>query len=230
MRMRGKLAICAFAGLGLALPGMSQDMRTASENVVACQTVSDPAERLVCFETAAAELSALLAVPVAEASVPTAPSSATLPASANAPAPVEQAMVSAPAVTAVPAAPAAPVTASVAATDAPIQQAESAASDAEEAPKSRLPSWIPRVTFGGDRDVEKEPDEFETQVTRIQVNRLGRYFFTTAEGHVWRQKSPEEIRAPKKLPADVIIYQNITGGLRLKIVETNRSYAVRRVE
>lgn len=227
MRMRGKLAICAFAGLGLALPGLSQDMRTASENVVACQTVSDPAERLVCFETAAAELSALLAVPVAEANVPTAPSSATLPTSANAPAPVEQAMVSAPAV---PAAPAAPVTASVAATDAPIQQAESAASDAEEAPKSRLPSWIPRVTFGGDRDVEKEPDEFETQVTRIQVNRLGRYFFTTAEGHVWRQKSPEEIRAPKKLPADVIIYQNITGGLRLKIVETNRSYAVRRVE
>ena len=182
MRMRGKLAICAFAGLGLALPGLSQDMRTASENVVACQTVSDPAERLVCFETAAAELSALLVTP------------------------------------------------SVAATDAPIQQAESAASDAEEAPRSRLPSWIPRVTFGGDRDVEKEPDEFETQVTRIQVNRLGRYFVTTAEGHVWRQKSPEEIRAPKKLPADVIIYQNITGGLRLKIVETNRSYAVRRVE
>ena len=227
MKMRGKLAICAFAGLGLALPGLAQDMRTASEKVVACQSVSDPAERLVCFETAAAELSALLAVPVARLGTPSAPSPATVPAPANAPAPIEQAIVSAPAV---PATPAAPTTTNVAATDAPIQQAASAASDAEEAPKSRLPSWIPRVTFGGDRDVEKEPDEFETQLTRIQVNRLGRYFFTTAEGHVWRQKSPEEIRAPKKLPADVVIYQNITGGLRLKIVETNRSYAVRRVE
>ena len=114
--------------------------------------------------------------------------------------------------------------------DAPIEQAAATTTDTREAPRSRLPSWLPRVTFGGDREVEKEPDEFETQVTRIRVNRIGRHFFTTAEGHVWRQKTPDEIRAPKTLPADVIIYQNITGGLRLKIVETNRSYPVRRVE
>jgi hypothetical protein len=164
MKLRAKLAICAFAGLSIVLPGLAQDMRTASEKVVACQTVTDPVERLACFEAAAAELSAVLEIPVAEAPVPSAPA-----APRGTPAPVV---------------PAAPV----------------------------------------------EPDEFAKQLTRIQVNRLGRHFFTTAEGHVWRQKSPEEIRAPKTLPADVVIYQNITGGLRLKIVETNRSYPVRRVE
>lgn len=215
MKMRGRLALCAVAGIGLALPGLAQDMRAASEKVVACQTVVDPGERLDCYESAAAELSAVLETPIAEAPTPSAPAAPTVPA-----APVEQAAVAAPAAPA--------VTAETG--DAPIEQAAATRSDTREAPRSRLPSWIPRVTFGGNRDVEKEPDEFETTLTRIQVNKIGRHFFTTAEGHVWRQKTPDEIRAPKNLPADVIIYQNITGGLRLRIVETNRSYPVRRVE
>lgn len=223
MKMRGRLAVCAVAGLSVALPGLAQDMRTASEKVVACQTVIDPVERLACFEAAASELSALLETPIAEA-----PASSPSPVAPAVPAaPVEQAVVSAPAAPVQ--APAPAVTATAESGDAPIQQAATT-TDTDDAPRSRLPSWIPRVTFGGDRDVEKEPDEFATKLTRIQVNRLGRHFFTTAEGHVWRQKSPEEIRAPKTLPADVVIYQNITGGLRLKIVETNRSYPVRRVE
>jgi hypothetical protein len=229
MKMRGRLAICAVAGMSMALPGLAQDMRSASEKVVACQTVIDPVERLACFETAAAELSTLLETPIAEAPAPSVPvTPTTAPAPAVPTAPVEQAVVTTPAAP-VPA-PAPTVTATAESTDAPIQQAEATTTDADDGPRSRLPSWIPRVTFGGGRDVEKEPDEFATQLTRIQVNRLGRHFFTTAEGHVWRQKSPEDIRAPKDLPADVVIYQNITGGLRLKIVETNRSYPVRRVE
>ena len=229
MKLRAKLAICAFAGLSIVLPGLAQDMRTASEKVVACQTVTDPVERLACFEAAAAELSAVLEIPVAEAPVPSAPAAPSgTPAPVVPAAPVEQAAVTPPVAPVTTPAPAA--TAEVAATDAPVQQAAADTADTADAPTSRLPSWIPRVTFGGGRDVEKEPDEFATQLTRIQVNRLGRHFFTTAEGHVWRQKSPEEIRAPKTLPADVVIYQNITGGLRLKIVETNRSYPVRRAE
>lgn len=211
--MNKTLACGALAALMLTGSALAQDLRGASENVVACQTVEDAAARLSCFETAAAELSSALAAPVPEpvAALPQ-PQVQTAPAETSAVASTTQV----------------PQTAAPAA--APIQQASTEAPAEVEAPESSLPSWIPRITFGSDRDVEKEPDEFETQLTRIQVNKLGRHFFTTAEGHVWRQKSPEEIRAPKTLPADVVIYQNITGGLRLKIVETNRSYPVRRVE
>lgn len=214
MKMLEKAAAIATIVALMTGSAMAQDMRAASEKVVACQSVADNAERLSCFEAASAELSALLAAPapiaVAEAPAPVVPA-----------APVEQT------VTAAPAAAPSPVTPAVVAA-APVQQA--AAATEAEAPESSLPGWIPRITFGNSRDVEKEPDEFQTTLTRIQRNKLGRHFFTTAEGHVWRQKRPEEIRAPKNLPADVILYQNITGGLRFKILETNRSYAVQRVE
>ena len=58
MKMRGTwVGILVVAGMA-ATPALAQDMRSASEKVVACQDVADPAERLTCFETAAAELSA----------------------------------------------------------------------------------------------------------------------------------------------------------------------------
>ena len=217
MKMRDKGAMLAVT-LALATgTAMAQDMRTASENVVACQAVTDSAARLACFEAAATELSIVLATPEPAPLAEAAPVS---PA-----APVEQAAVTSPEVAPIPGAPEPAAT-------APVQQAAATTTEAapREAPQSSLPGWIPRVTFGGGRDVEKEPDEFQTTLTRIQRNRLGRHFFTTAEGHVWRQKKPEDIRAPKTLPADIILYQNVTGGLRLKILETNRSYPVQRVE
>lgn len=213
MKLIVKSVGCSAALLALCGSALAQDMRSASEKVVACQDVADSVERLACFEAAALELSVALAAPI-----PPVASAATAPgvqAAAPSEAQVTQS-VSTP-------------TASAAAA-APIQQASTDTSAETDAPQSSLPSWIPRITFGSDRDVEKEPDEFETKLTRIQVNKIGRHFFTTAEGHVWKQKSPEDIRAPSTLPADVVIYQNITGGLRLKIVETNRSYPVRRVE
>ena len=86
------------------------------------------------------------------------------------------------------------------------------------------------MTFRNNRDVEKEPDQYETTITRIQVNRIGRHFFTMSDGLVWKMKDIEEIRAPSSLPADAIIRQNIMGGILLKIVHTNVSYAVERVE
>ncbi|MEL6858464.1 MAG: hypothetical protein AAFO74_08770 [Pseudomonadota bacterium] len=208
----------------------AQDMRVASEKVVACQSLEGAAERLACFETAATELSILLNAP--------APQMAQAPVLAppvTAAAPIEQA-----ATAAAPTAPAEVVVASAAPVAAPTtvapQVAEQpvavAATEAEtpDVPRSSLPAWIPRVTFGRDRDVEKEPDEYATTLTRIQRNKIGRHFFTTAEGHVWKQKQIEEIRAPKTLPADVTLYQNITGGIRIKIEETDRSYGVQRVE
>ncbi|MFN3212634.1 MAG: hypothetical protein ACE37M_06005 [Henriciella sp.] len=209
MKLLGKSACCALVALGGGLSISAQDMRSASEKVVACQTVEDATERLACFEAAATELSTLLTTPAPVQSAAVKPEAPIIPA-----APAEST--------------AAPTTTDAA--QAPIQQASAATEESGEVPRSRLPSWIPRITFGSDRDVEKEPDEFQTKLTRVQVNRIGRHFFTTEEGHVWEQKTPDEIRAPKSLPADVILYQNITGGLRLKIVETNRSYAVQRVE
>mgnify|MGYP001799778924 FL=1 len=219
MKMLGKSASLLVSFGLLAVPAVAQDMRTASEKVVACQAIEDGAARLECFETAAMELSAILAQPVPQ--VATAPEPATVPA-----APTEVAAVASPA--------------PVAETPAPIQVASATAAAPEaatEAPTeadgptgSRLPSWIPRITFGGDRDVEKEPDEFRTTITRIQRNNLGRHFFTTAEGQVWRQTDIGDIRAPKTLPAEVILSQNIMGGIRLKIVGINRLYSVTRVE
>ncbi len=194
----------------------AQDMRSASEKVVACQTIEDAAQRLVCFETAATELSLILSAP--------APQAAPAPVAVQPAAPTEQAST-----TVAPAAPAPTTT-----TAAPAAQQQVAATtpeaEAPNVPKSSLPAWIPRVTFGSNRDVEKEPDEYRTTITRIQRNRIGRHFFTTAEGHVWKQKKIEEIRAPKTIPAEAILSQNVTGGILIKIVGTNRSYRVDRVE
>lgn len=218
MKLLGNSAGIAIAAVSLAIPALAQDMRTASENVVACQDVADAAERLACFESAASVLSSLLVAPVQEtAKAPEAPvATITAPvqqAAAPAASQAEQALVAASATT-----------------DAPIQQAAADTPQEADAPRSGLPSWIPRITFGSDRDVEKEPDEYETQLTRIQVNRIGRHFFTTNDGLVLKQRKPGGIRAPKTLPADIVLYQNIAGGLQLKVVETNRIYSVTRVE
>lgn len=214
MKLLGKSASLLVSFGLLAVPALAQDMRTASEKVVACQAIEDGATRLECFEAAATELSAILAAPVSP--VASAPAPVTVPA-----APTEVAVAATPA----------PGTAATSDAPAAVQVASAteAATEAEGPEGSRLPSWIPRISFG-DRDVEKEPDEFRTTITRIQRNNLGRHFFTTAEGQVWRQKQIGKIRAPKTLPAEVVLSQNIAGGIRLKIVETNRIYSVGRVE
>ena len=196
MKMLGKVAVSAIGIGALIGTAAAQDMRTASESVVACQTIEEASARLDCFEKAAADLSAVLAIPAPEVvAAPAAPSPNT---------------------------PVAPMETTV--TAGPEEAPE------ETIKQSSLPSWIPRITFGSDRDVEKEPDEYQTKLTRIQVNGIGRHFFTTADGQVWRQIKIEEIRAPKTLPADITLFQGMTGGIRLKIEETKRTYAVYRVE
>lgn len=206
MKIRNKLAALAIAAGLLSTPAFAQDLRSASEGVVACQPIVDAAEKLACYEAAAVQLSEALAIPAIEVPQPT--QSVEVPQ----------------------AAPAVQAEATVATTQQPIQQAAVATEDVREAPRSSLPSWIPRITFGSDRDVTKEPDEYVTKLVKIQRNNLGRHFFTTEDGHVWRQMDIQKIRAPKTLPAEVILDQSIMGGIRIKIVETNRLYAVTRVE
>ena len=207
MKTHEKLAILAVMAGAVSSPVFAQDLRSASESVVACQSVEDTTERLSCFEAAAQQLSTVLAAP--QPQIVQAP---VAPAAPTGAAPVQQAATS---------------TATSAAE--PIQQASAETAGPPES-GSILPSWIPRVSFGSRDDADKEPDEFATQLTRIQRNNLGRHFFTTAEGHVWRQIGIDKIKAPKSLPADVVIYQNVLGGIQIKIVDTNRSYAVARVE
>lgn len=213
MELRSKFGILAVAALCLSIPALAQDVRAASERVVACQSETDPESRLACFEAAASDLAAVLAAPVQQAEV-TPPATPTVAAATSTPTATDAPVTSAAVNTTVAEQPAATQTASV----------------ETDAPDSGLPSWIPRITFGSGRDVEKEPDEYRTEITKIQVNRLGRHFFTTSDGHVWKQKSPSKIRAPRTLPSEVVLYQNIAGGLRLKIVETNRIYGVTRIE
>ena len=215
MKSYKSLAVSAVLVGGVAMPAFAQDLREASENVVACQTIEDNLEKLSCFENAATALSAVLSAPVETAEV------------APAPAPIEQAAVQSPQ---------APTPAATEAT-APVQMAtaETAPETAEqpEGPPRRrlLPSWVPTVSLSiGGGDAVEEPDYFETEVTRIQRNKLGRHFFTTSDGQVWRQIQIEEIRAPKSLPADATIRQTLSGSIRLEIEDNGRSYPVNRVE
>jgi len=122
------------------------------------------------------------------------------------------------------------VTAETPKAEAPIQTAEADVPD-EFGKRRLLPSWVPTVSLNiGGKDQEKEPDFFETTVTRIQRNKIGRHFFTTADGQVWKQFQIKEVRAPKRLPAKAVIRQTISGSIRLEIEENGRSYPVVRVE
>ncbi len=215
MKLFKRVAALSVVVVGLAMPGLAQDLREASEGVVACQTIEDNLEKLACFETAATALSVALAAPVETAEV------------APVPAPVQQATVQTPGAQ----------TSSTPEAAAPVQMAsaEAAPADAEqpEGPPRRrlLPSWVPTVSLSiGSGDSVDEPDFFETEVTRIQRNNLGRHFFTTSDGQVWRQIQIDEIRAPDALPARATIRQTWSGSIRLEIEDNGRSYPVNRVE
>lgn len=216
MKSYRSLAVMAATIAGVAMPGFAQDLREASEDVVACQAIEDNLEKLTCFESAAAALSLALTAPVETAEIAPTPET-----------PVQQATVEA------------PQTAPAATTEAqaPVQMAatEVASADTEtlEGPPKRrlLPSWVPTVSLSiGRGESVEEPDFFETEVTRIQRNKIGRHFFTTSDGQVWRQIQIEAIRAPDVLPAKATIRQTLSGSIRLEIEDNGRSYPVNRVE
>jgi len=152
MKMLGHWACFAVAAGLLSAPVFAEDMRSASEKVVACQEIAAPEARLVCFESAAAELSALLAMPaVAEA-----PSTIAAP-SASETELVQQAN----------AAPAVSPSAPAAASEEIVQASAAAPADAPE-PRSSLPAWIPRITFGDNREHSQEFKRTGLDVTSSQ--------------------------------------------------------------
>jgi len=200
------VSVLAAASFGAAI---AQDVRSASEGVVACQSLTDPMEKLACYEAAAAQVEQALAEP-AQAPV------------AAPPAPAETAAVA--------------TVAPAASEPQPVQVASAA--PAEEAPETAekrriLPSWIPSVSlnFGSGEDRVKEPNEFTVSVTRIQRNRVGRHFFTTSDGHVWKQVEAEDIVALTKLPAGAEIRKAFAGAIRIHFDEDPKhGYGIVRVE
>lgn len=216
MKTHKKLAILAVLAGMVSTPVYAQDLRSASEGVVACQSVEDTAERLACFEAAAQQLSTALALP--QPQIVQAPTAASATGAVTAP--IQQATTS---------------TTTTAA--APVQMASAETAPSAESPptgppkRRLLPSWVPTVSLSiGGGDSVEEPDFFDTEITRIQRNKIGRHFFTTSDGQVWRQIQIEKIRAPATLPANATLRQTLSGSIRLEIEENGRSYPVNRVE
>lgn len=203
-----KPAFIAAVGVFLVSSASAEDVRDASKSVVACQSIADPMEKLACFEAAAEAVSQALAEP--QAAAPVAEGN-----SAAATALVEQANQAS----------AEPV--------APAPQAQSVASvETPETEERRLlPSWIPSISLNRDSKREARSDTFDIAVTRIQRNNVGRHYFTTADGQVWRQVEVKDVDPPSTLPAPAQLKRGAIGSIRLVFEEHPRDiYKVVRVE
>ncbi|MAV50661.1 MAG: hypothetical protein CME93_06845 [Hyphomonadaceae bacterium] len=167
---------------------------------IACKSVIDPGERLACFDAAAAGL--------------VADDLQTVPA------------------TSADNFQAAPATSGSSQTMASNAAPSNTGGNAAEANGGLLPSWFPRARNNApsSQSAVDEPDRYVTKVVEIERNNIGRYFFTTEEGFVWRQLELRPIRVPRTLPTEVEIRQGALGSTRLKLLATGRSYSVSRVE
>lgn len=74
---------------------------------------------------------------------------------------------------------------------------------------------------------DDRPKRYETSVTKIVVNNLGRHFFYTDDGTTWRQVPPAALTAPSSLPAKVTIRRTASGARRLAFEEhPSKSYVI----
>ena len=201
------VAVLGLIAVGLTPGASADDLRSAATKVSDCRSIEDDAARLTCLDAAALALSLALD---ADAVVAPAP----------APAPVAEA----------------PKEPKWARAPKPKKEKAKQAAVAAPAPvdeaipekERNVPIWA-RVFGPGDE--EEVIDVYEVTVTRITRNNLGRHFFYTSEGQVWRQTVVEPVKAPKSLPADVVIENKMMGAPSLKFVDGPRGgYRVRRVE
>ena len=185
-------------------PAQAEDLESASKALVECQKIKEATERFACLESATAEISRALNEAEAES------------ANQNAATPTDAEIAVASSAIPQPAAPEA------------VDQTDAA--DQEFGNRRLLPSWIPTISIGRPDAQDKEPDRFDITVTRIQRNKIGRHFFTTSDGQVWRQIQIDEIRAPKSLPAPAQLKRTPSGAIRIEVNGTGRSYNVNRIE
>ena len=204
MNMKMKTGLALIVAVSMHGFASAQDVRAASEGVVACQSIVDPMEKLACFEAAAAQVSEALAEPA--------------PAPIVGPAPSQQA----------PAVAATTTAASVSETSGAVSDETGITSD-----RRLLPSWIPSVTFrrGDDGEQVEQPSSYPVSVTRIQRNKRGRHYFTTSDGQVWRQIEVKEIQAPPALPVGAVLKRAFGGSISMKFDgDLGHSFKVKRVE
>ena len=111
---------------------------------------------------------------------------------------------------------------------APTVAETASATDSADAKERRLPIWARVFSPGED---EEQVEVYEVTVTRITRNNLGRHFFHTSEGQVWRQTVVEPVKPPKSLPIEAKISKELMGAPSLRFKGGPKgSYRVRRVE
>lgn len=194
---------CAAALLMPATDANADDLKKAANDLTQCRNLSDSEVRLACFDAAVDKLADALeraALPDHDSAVRRSPS-------------VEEETAS-------------PTTGESKSTreDSPRPQKEQANES-----DSALPGWAaaPSKSESSDRD---DPDSFEATIVRITRNNVGRHWFYTEDGAVWKQTQIEEIRPPKSLPAIAEFKEKLTGNPVIKFDVSNRAYRVRRVK
>lgn len=230
MTVRISLSVIFFLLVGHA--ASADDLVSASEAVLECRSVQDSTAKLACFETAANAIDAILQRRETSAKIAQAPTKPDVSSAPLSTAPNTESTESSPLQTASIEPPRAAEPRSTPSNEVQTSPNATEPVEADTLPNRRLlPSWVPTVSLKfKDKDAVEEPDFFDTEITRIQRNKLGRHFFTTSDGQVWRQVRIEEIRAPSRLPAPAVIRQTLSGAIRIEISETDRSYNVYRVE
>ena len=199
-------ALVGMIAIGLAPGAKADDLRAAASKVSDCRLIEDDAARLVCLDAAALALS--LALDAGAVAAPATPEPAPAPV---AEAPKEPKWAQAPEPKNK------PVKKAAVAPDNEIE------TDAEKS----VPFWA-RVFTPGDDDEEAV---YKVTITRITRNNLGRHFFYTSEGQVWRQTVVEPVKPPKSLPAEAKIAQEMMGAPSLRFEAGPKGdYRVRRIE
>lgn len=213
------------ASTGISMYAGADEVRTEAERLLECRELADAEAKLACYEATANALDdaleALESDEVANAKADEIDRQEALAAEASAVAEAEARAAQAEERARLAEARAAEVEA---------QQAAAEAQQSEVAQEARLPMWA-RVFPRDSADRPKDPKVLPITVTKIQRNSMGRHFFETSDGQLWRQNSPEEIRPPKSLPAAANVSRTLAGAKWLKF-ETGggRATQVRRVE
>lgn len=214
MRLRS-LFIVAGAFLGSQLLSVeAQSEPSGFEALLACQSITDDAERLSCLDEATKKLSS-----PEEATAPAAPDQpAAQPTPEQAPPPddgiirlSDEAAGTTQAERDALAAERAALAAERAELEA--QRAEFNEEQRAEEEEESIPIWA-RLRRGLETE-DDIPNEYAVSVVKITRNNVGRHFFYTDDGYVWEQVETEEFRPPGGLPSAARIRRGAFGSQRI---------------
>ncbi len=94
-----------------------------------------------------------------------------------------------------------------------------------------LPLWAAAPQFTREEKAQETRDSFDATIVRITRNSLGKHRFYTEDGAVWEQTQKVKVVPPRSLPTVAEFRQRATGSPTIKFADvSNRSYRVRRVK